>query len=79
MNKFDAATNMSMFLLEKTGSVCGVWKGKLPATEQRKMFGQFLGRGKLTIDGQTESLRHTIKVCFGQDYDVTYDKKWTEI
>lgn len=79
MNKFDAASNMSLFLLEKTGSVNGVWKGKLPAKEQREMFGQFLGKGKITINGATETLCHTIKVCFGLDYDDTFYKKWNEL
>jgi hypothetical protein len=79
MNKFTAAANMSLFLLEKTGSVCGTFRGNLPAKQQREMFGEFLGKGKVTIDGKDETLSHTIKVCFGHDYDVTFDKKWKEL
>ena len=79
MNKYSAAANMSLFLLEKTGSVCGTFRGKLPAKQQREMYGQFLGKGKITINGNDETLCHTIKVCFGHDYDDTFNKKWTEL
>ncbi len=79
MNKFDAVANMAFFLLEKTGSVLGEWSGKLSAKEQRSLFGAFLGKGKLHIDGAKETIQHTIKVCFGLDFDVTFDSRWVDI
>jgi hypothetical protein len=73
------ATNLAFFLLEKTGSVCGVWAGNMPADEQRALFGRFLGKGRVHIDGSEETLRHTRKVCFGLDYEETYRATWADI
>ena len=72
MNKYDAAANMAFFLQERTGSVCGKWEGKLTAKEQREMFGMFLGKGMLYIDGAKETIKHSIKVCFGMDSEDTF-------
>ena len=47
----DYAANLAIFLVEKTGSCLGSWKGNLPAAQQRALFGRFLGKGKLIIDG----------------------------
>lgn len=79
MNNFEINNNLCLFLLEKTDSVFGVWRGKMPAKEQRKLFGLFLGKGRIDIDGEKETITHTIKVCFGLDYDVTFDKKWSDL
>ncbi|WP_274643941.1 hypothetical protein [Pseudomonas serbica] len=73
MTKFEIATNLAFFLLEKTGSVCGTWRGRLLAKEQRELFGVFLGKGRLIIDGATESVQHYVKICFGLDYDITFE------
>jgi hypothetical protein len=67
----DYAANLAFFLLEKTGSVCGTWSGRLTAAQQRGLFGKFLGKGTLSIDGAAETLQHSVKVCFGLDYEVT--------
>lgn len=79
MDKFIAASNMALFLLGKVGSVLGVWRGRLSATDQRALFGQFLGKGQITIDGGQEVLKHTVKVGFGQDYDDTFNRKWSQL
>ena len=79
MVKFEAATNLAHFLLEKTGSVFGVWQGRLTAKEQRALFGKFIGKGLLIIDGTQEILQHVIKVCFGLDYDINFSRKWVEL
>lgn len=76
MTKYEASANMALFLLEKTGSIYGTYRGTLPASVQRAMFGTFLGKGRLTIDGSTETLTHTVKRCFGQDYEQTFDRQW---
>jgi len=73
------ATNLAFFLLDKTGSVCGQWSGKLPAADQRKLFGAFFGKGTLIIDGENETVEHYVKVCFGQDYDTTHYVKWANL
>ena len=65
----DYAANVALFLLEKTGSVFGQWKGKLSAAEQRSLLGRFLGKGTIVIDGANETICNRVKVCFGLDYD----------
>lgn len=79
MDKFEIAANLALFLTEKTGTATGTFAGKMKAREQRGLFGLYLGKGKIVIDGEKETLRHIIKVCFGLDYDITFDKKWNEI
>lgn len=65
----DFAANVAFFLQEKTGSVLGMWKGKMPANEQRNLFGRFVGKGAIIIDGENETLCNRVKVAFGQDWD----------
>lgn len=79
MTKFDAVANIAVFLMERSGSVLATWTGRLTAAEQREMFGAFLGKGELTINGEEETIRHTVKVCFGLDYNVTFESRWHEI
>ncbi len=73
---FEAAANLALFLTEKVGSCLGTWQGKMPAAQQRELFGRFLGKGTIVIDGASETLLHWVTVCFGQDYDVTFERKW---
>jgi len=72
MTKFEAAANIAFFLQERTDSVCGKWEGKLTAKEQRDLFGMFLGKGMLYIDGTKETVQHIVKTGFGGDYESTY-------
>jgi len=72
----DHAAHLAMFLQAKTGTVCGVWKGRMTASEQRALFGRFLGKGTLVIDGAREELRMIVKVCFGLDYDTRECIAW---
>ena len=65
----DYAANLAFFLLDHTGSVCGVWRGRMAAVDQRKLFGRFLGKGLLIIDGSNETVRMIVSVCFGTDWD----------
>jgi hypothetical protein len=46
------------------------------ASEQRALFGRFIGKGKIIIAGDTERLAHVAKRCFGLDYEVTVDLPW---
>ncbi len=79
MNRNEAIANLAFFLLEKTGGVCGRWQGKMKAAEQRALFGMFLGKGTIVINGANETLLHIITVAFGMDYEVTYEKSWSTI
>ncbi len=65
----DHAASLSLFLLEKTGSVLGQWAGKLTAKEQRALFGRAIGRGNIVIDGTLERVCNRVSVCFGHDWD----------
>lgn len=75
----DWAANMAVFLLEKTGSIYGRFYGRIPAKDQRRLFGRFLGKGQIEIDGAQESLRHYVKVCFGLDSDCTVNLQWRQL
>ena len=71
MNTTDRAATLANFLGTATGTVFGVWEGKMPAVEQRRLFGTFFGKGRITINGETETVSHTVRVCFGTDYNTT--------
>lgn len=75
----DYAANLALFLVGKTGSCLGSWKGQMLAAEQRALFGRFLGKGKIIIDGTEERLAHVVKRCFGLDYEVTADLTWSKL
>jgi len=65
----DFAANLAFFLLEQTGSIIGQWSGKMSAAQQRELMGRFIGKGKIIINGNDETVRNRVKVCFGQDYE----------
>ena len=74
-----ATENVTMFLVEETGSCYGTFKGRLPAAKQRELFGAVLfGRKRLTINGETEEIRTHTSVCFGTDTE-TLIYKWSEL
>lgn len=75
----DYAANLALFLLEKTGSVLGRWVGKMPAAEQRELFGRAIGRGRIVINGEEETVCNLVSVCFGQDYDYRNVTKWSAL
>lgn len=59
---------LAFFLLEKTGSVCGKWTGRMLSTEQKAIFGRNLcGKREIEIDGQRETIKAKKRVCFGTD------------
>jgi hypothetical protein len=75
----DYAANLAMFLLAETGTVCGKWIGRMTARDQRLLFGRFLGKGNLVINGETETIKHFVKVCFGLDTDLRHDIAWRDL
>jgi hypothetical protein len=81
-NQMDSATkvtNLAFFLQEKTGSVFGYFSSPMLAKDQRALFGQFIGKGKIVIDGESEHVKHVVSRCFGLDYEVTFEKKWAAL
>jgi len=75
----DFAANLAIFLLENTGSIFGSWSGRLPAKDQRTLFGQYIGKGKIYISGSGERVEHWVKVCFGLDSDCTKRLYWRDL
>ena len=47
----------------------GTWEGRMTATEQRALIGRYLGKGVIVINGDDETVRMRVKVCFGLDTD----------
>jgi hypothetical protein len=75
----DYAANLALFLLARTGTVLGAWNGKLTAVEQRALFGRYLGKGRIVIDGAAETVCNRVKVCFGLDYDDRNVTRWAAL
>ena len=75
----DYAANLALFLQDQSGSIFGEWQGRLPAKEQRALFGRFLGKGLLYIDGKEEIIAHYVKTCFGLDSECTALVLWREL
>lgn len=72
----DYAANLAIFLLTKTGSIWGEWYGRMPAAEQRALFGRFIGKGVIVINGLDETILNRVKVCFGLDWDDRNVTRW---
>jgi len=72
-------SNLVLFLINKTNSVWGVWTGKMTAKEQRNLFGRFIGKGKIVINGEDETVCNRVKVCFGLDYDDRNIVHWRDL
>ena len=72
----DYAAQLALFLQEKTGSIFGEWAGRMTAKEQRALFGQFIGKGLIIINGTQETICNRVKVCFGLDYDDRNVRHW---
>jgi hypothetical protein len=75
----DYAANLALFLLEKTGSIWGYWEGRMSAQAQRSLFGRCLGKGRIVIDGQRETIFNRVSVCFGLDYDDRNVTTWSKL
>ena len=79
IRKPDYAAKLALFLVDKVGTIFGTWSGKLTATEQRDLFGRFIGKGQIVIDGEQETLCNRVKVCFGLDYDDRNVTRWRDL
>lgn len=79
MQTNDYAANLALFLLEKVGTVLGCWGGKMKAAEQRALFGRYIGKGLIVIDGENETIANHVKVCFGLDCDIRNTVKWKNL
>lgn len=75
----DYAANLALFLIEKTGSVLKRWSGRMPAAEQRALFGRYIGKGRIVIDGTKETIANLVTCGFGQDYDYRNETNWRDL
>ena len=76
---FERAELLAQFLFVRTGSVLSKWSGKLNKTEQELYLGAYFGRGVIHIDGQDESVKRTVSICFGRDYEDKNYSKWADL
>lgn len=75
----DRAASLALFLTEKKGTPLATWAGKLTADEQRALLGRVLGRGRIVINGNEETVCNRVQVCFGHDYDDRNVTKWAAL
>ena len=65
----DPVANIAFLLLETTGSIDGRLTCRMPAATQRALWGKFLGKGTLYIDGKRETITHSKKIAYGMDFE----------
>ena len=70
MTNMQIAENVRDFMEAQDGCEY-TWIGKMAATQQREMFGQYLGKGTILIDYRDGTIDHLVKTCFGTDTTTT--------
>ena len=75
----DYAANLAIFLTEHAGSCFAKWQGKMTAAEQRTLFGKYLGKGCIVINGEEETVLNRVSVGFGQDWDDRNVTAWRNL
>jgi hypothetical protein len=77
---YEMSMTLAYFLLDNTGSVFGTYIGTMKAKDQRALFGQFIGKGRIIIDGIDETVIHiATDGRYGLGYFVTFNRKWHEM
>lgn len=75
----DRAAFLALVLTEATGTTCGYIESRMSADEQREIFGRYLGKGVIQIDGNRAGVSMRVKVCFGTDYDIRAITHWRDL
>ena len=75
----DYAANLAFCLLERTGSIFGRIAIRLTAAEQRELFGRYLGKGRIVIDGSQETIANRVQIAFGADYEDRSTTAWSAL
>lgn len=77
----DKPTLLANLLMKMTrsGSPTDWWKGSISVPDQKRLFGDKIGQGSFFIDGSKETVSHSKSVGFGQDFETTWQKKWSEL
>lgn len=68
---YQVTENITQFLMTELGNLNKSYVGKLPKAKQLELFNHYFGRGEIIINPSRETVSHSIKVSFGQDYDIT--------
>jgi len=71
--------DLALYVTRAAGTPCGRVRVRMPAADQRDLFGRYFGRGLLIIDGSTETVEHVVKRCFGLDSETTHCVKWADL
>jgi hypothetical protein len=79
INNAAYVNNLVNLLLDKEGSIFAIHRCKLTAKEQRELFGQYLGKGTIIINGTEETIIHRVKVAYGNDWDDTSRLQWKDL
>jgi hypothetical protein len=77
--KVDRAAAMAFFLMDQGVGIFGKWIGRMNAKDQRALFGQYLGKGEIIIDGEQEAVKMRVSIAFGQDWDYPVFLWWNEL
>ena len=72
-------TALAFFLIDQGKRVYDKWVGNISAADQRILFGSYIGKGRIVIDGERETVHHLIRICFGQDAEIDYTSSWANI
>ncbi len=75
----DVAANLAHFLMANGKSIFGTWSGKMTAKDQRRVFGRYLGKGNVVINGAKETVEMVVSICFGTDWDVRESLTWAAL
>lgn len=68
-NRYDVAANIAHVLMANGAGIFDTITGNISAKDQRRVFGLFLGKGKLIIDGQKDTVCATYQTAFGGDQE----------
>jgi len=75
----DTAARLALYLTDATGSPLGRVKVRMPAADQRALFGRCFGKGAIYIDGTAETVEHWVKRGFGLDAECTACAAWRDL
>lgn len=70
-DRFEVAAAIGFFLQENGLGLWDRWEGRMSADDQRHLFGVKLGKGRIAIDGDTETVTHYYKTCYGQNREAS--------
>lgn len=75
----DRAAAMAFFLMDNAGSIFGRFVGYMKAADQRLIFGRFIGKGLIILNGSDETVGLNVSVCFGTMRDTVWQRRWSEL